>query len=649
MSKDSNHVLVFRVVIASPSDVERERVVVRKVIENLNKSLDSTGETYRLNVVEQKDAAPGAGNPEERVSEQLAIPNCHIFIGIFWRRFGNPPKITRPKDSFYYLSGTESEIDMAFNARKNNFGIKPEIMLYRKVDIPDEADKFINDKEAIVQYARVIEYFEKIDVGEKHPLLYAEFSEDDFSERLHSDLLKVCTENKLGWQNIGSRSSYIYGGKRDVDPEEAWLLRSPFKFNPLNDDLKERVRLEDYTVLPCSRSDLRSLITGDHLVYVFGDKGAGKTTLLENVMRIVSGELDKEILRDEKIYCLRIGPEHFERQLESIGRIEDYQTHDFIRLVFNMVTDGVIKFAQRDIPRPDVDFRRPSETLMVLLRWLQQERFTSLICLIDGLDEINAVKVSSNSGNEISSLLKRIVATPKVEGMRLRFFLTSNLERRMRQEKNLFQLDHYPPIHIEWNDPKLVQLLNQRFQVASKTGTNIAIGELCPDIPEIERELVHRANNNPRAMLWLVHRLFEIHFQRGNVQDNIGSDSWMKLIEEWKTKKLDFTDVDNHKGFWIDEKRNPYFEEEIINLPKILSDILCCLIKARGTICDPEELIRASYPLNEDPKYLMKTFYQQIGNLKKRIEDVAPGWLQNVRGKGYCLREPDSETGDVKS
>ncbi|MBK9925434.1 MAG: hypothetical protein IPP66_09095 [Anaerolineales bacterium] len=568
MSKDNNPVSVFRVVIASPNDVERERAIVRKVIENLNKNLASIDENYRLDVVEQKDAAPGAGNPEDRVSEQLAIPNCHIFIGIFWRRFGNPPKIIRPKDSSYYLSGTESEIDMAFNARKNNSDIKPEIMLYRKVDIPDEADKFVNDKEAIVQYARVIEYFEKIEIGEKHPLFYAEFSDDDFSEKLHRDLLKVCTENKLDWRNFDSGTYYVYGGKREVDPEEAWLLRSPFKFNPLSDDLKERVRLENYTVLPCSRSDLRRLITGDHLVYVFGDKGAGKTTLLENILRIVSGELDEEILRKEKIYCLRIGPEHFESQLERIGRIEDYQTHDFIRLVFNMVTDGVIKFAQRDIPKPDVDFRRPSETLAILLRWLQQERYTSLICLVDGLDEINAVKVSSNPGNEISSLLRNIVSTPKVEGMRLRLFLTSNLERIMRQERNLFQLDHYPPVHIEWNDSKLIQLLNQRFQVASKTGANIAIGELCPDVTEIERELVHRANNNPRAMLWLARRLFEIHFQGENVQDNIGMDSWMRLIEEWKTKKLDFTDMDNHKGFWIDEKEIRTLKKQSLNSRK---------------------------------------------------------------------------------
>ncbi|MBK9925435.1 MAG: helix-turn-helix domain-containing protein [Anaerolineales bacterium] len=80
-----------------------------------------------------------------------------------------------------------------------------------------------------------------------------------------------------------------------------------------------------------------------------------------------------------------------------------------------------------------------------------------------------------------------------------------------------------------------------------------------------------------------------------------------------------------------------------------MSDILCFLIEAKGTICDPETLIRASYPSNEDPNYLMKTFYQQIGNLKKRLEDIAPGWLQNVRGKGYRLVKPDSETGDVKS
>jgi len=641
-------IVVFRVVVASPSDVVNERIGVLKAIDNLNNTLTIMGKAYRLKMVEQKDAYPSVGNPEKLVSEQLEIPNAHIFIGIFWRRFGSPPRIVRTSGSSFSLSGTESEIDKAFEARKKNDGIKPEIMLYRKIDSPNVTKDFANEEDAIIQYARVIEFFRKMETGEKHQLLYVTFSGKEFIEKLQRDLLKICAENEIKWINLSSQPGNLHGINAMNDPEESWLARSPLKFNPFNDDIREKMHLEEYTTFPCSRSDLKRLISNESLIYIFGDKGAGKTTLLENIVRTVLSKLDKDILKDENIYCLRIGPEHFETQLERLGSIKDYQNYDFVRLVFNLVTDGVVKSVQRAIPRPDVDFRRPSETLRILLKWLRQEKYTSLLCLVDGLDEINSVKISQNPESEILELLRNIVTTPKVDGVRLRFFLTSNLELLMKREKKLFQLDHYPNIHLEWNEHKLIQILNLRFQVASRDGTNWEIGDLCPDVPEIEKELVKRANRNPRALLWLANRLFQIHVQENYVTDFIEAKSWLKVKDEWEIKKTDFIYVDNHDGFWVGANKVPFYNETEIELPKILSKILCCLIDAKGAICEPEKIIRAVYPSNEDTRYLMKTFYQQMGNLNKELNEIAPGSLQNVRGKGYRLIDPGSKSQEVK-
>jgi hypothetical protein len=84
---------VIRVVLASPSDVQAERVAAASVIDSLNKMLPDSGFPGSLRLVRwETDAYPGLHDhgPQGLIDERLRIEGCDILIGVFWKRFGTP-------------------------------------------------------------------------------------------------------------------------------------------------------------------------------------------------------------------------------------------------------------------------------------------------------------------------------------------------------------------------------------------------------------------------------------------------------------------------------------------------------------------------------------------------------------------------------
>jgi len=183
-------IVFFRAVIASPNDVKPERVFVRKVIDTVNETLESLGKNYRIKIVEQKDVAPRGGNAEEVVSQLLEIENCHIFIGIFWRRFGKPPQIARP--------GTEAEINAAFAARGEKNGLQPEIMIYRRTDKSNQTIRE-KDKEGIIQNRKLLSYFREFETNDRNQAIWQKFEVKEFRELLRNSLIRICTNNENRW------------------------------------------------------------------------------------------------------------------------------------------------------------------------------------------------------------------------------------------------------------------------------------------------------------------------------------------------------------------------------------------------------------------------------------------------------------------
>lgn len=176
---------LINIVLVSPSDLQVERKICRNSIAAVNSALEAFGKNYRVKLVGWEDIPPGTGRPNAYIGKSLDIGNCGIVIGMFWYRFGSPPGASRPDDGVPYKSGTEEELESAFQSRKLNG--HPEIMIYWK---RDKLPKFVSDEDYI-QYARLIEFMRDCRPTGRHPAYYVEFQSKQFEKRLSQDLLKV--------------------------------------------------------------------------------------------------------------------------------------------------------------------------------------------------------------------------------------------------------------------------------------------------------------------------------------------------------------------------------------------------------------------------------------------------------------------------
>ena len=109
---------VFRVFLASPSDLEAERKKAKEIVDRLNRIIRTFNWTVELLVWE--DRFFGIGRPQSQINDDVDV--CDLFVGIIWRRWGSP--------SGEFQSGFEEEFERAIRRRKQSKS--PEIWLYFK-------------------------------------------------------------------------------------------------------------------------------------------------------------------------------------------------------------------------------------------------------------------------------------------------------------------------------------------------------------------------------------------------------------------------------------------------------------------------------------------------------------------------------------
>lgn len=111
-----------RVFIASPSDVQKERIMLEALVKEINEVSMPCFGVYFV-VVKCENAYPEMGRPQQIINTQLKVESCDIFIGILWSRFGSGTGAKRIE------SGTEEEFSIAYNQWKRRQ--TPQIMIYR--------------------------------------------------------------------------------------------------------------------------------------------------------------------------------------------------------------------------------------------------------------------------------------------------------------------------------------------------------------------------------------------------------------------------------------------------------------------------------------------------------------------------------------
>lgn len=94
---------VYRILIASPSDVHVERDVIRDVLHEWNARNGEAQGIFLESVMWESHSFPKLGQRTQAVLNEEFVDNCDILIGVFWTRLGTPTGVA--------ASGTEEEID----------------------------------------------------------------------------------------------------------------------------------------------------------------------------------------------------------------------------------------------------------------------------------------------------------------------------------------------------------------------------------------------------------------------------------------------------------------------------------------------------------------------------------------------------------
>ncbi|MFD1676018.1 hypothetical protein [Alicyclobacillus fodiniaquatilis] len=94
---------VYRVLVASPSDVTEERAIVPKVIYEWNASHSAEQNVVLLPVKWETHSVPELGDHPQQIINKQLVGNCDILIGAFWTRLGTHTGVAE--------SGTLEEIE----------------------------------------------------------------------------------------------------------------------------------------------------------------------------------------------------------------------------------------------------------------------------------------------------------------------------------------------------------------------------------------------------------------------------------------------------------------------------------------------------------------------------------------------------------
>jgi hypothetical protein len=204
----------YKVIIASPSDVENERNIVSDVIDEVNTIFKNEPVSLQLFRWET-DVSPSfhPKGPQALIDKELDISNSDILIGVFYMRFG--------KQSSNYESGTVHEINQAIESKN-----KTEIKLYFKKPVKINFENI--DDETYEQYKKVKGFKEKI----KTKSLICEFvEEEEFRLKLRKHLINFLNNKKDTYSvDKNSIKQYNYNTSRGNEiinvKDEEELLRA---------------------------------------------------------------------------------------------------------------------------------------------------------------------------------------------------------------------------------------------------------------------------------------------------------------------------------------------------------------------------------------------------------------------------------------
>jgi hypothetical protein len=171
--------------ISSPSDVGKERQIIKDAIRRLDK-LPSINSKYALRPLAYEDIVPPeSGDYAQGIVDQYMLStDCYLVICVFWTRMGTAFSL---KDGRRFNSGTEYEYLSAYESQLARD--RPRILLYRNLLPNPNADP--------EQKALVDQFFQQFE-GSPPKLkgLYKTFTDyDEFAEMVFQHIVTVLEEH----------------------------------------------------------------------------------------------------------------------------------------------------------------------------------------------------------------------------------------------------------------------------------------------------------------------------------------------------------------------------------------------------------------------------------------------------------------------
>jgi hypothetical protein len=192
---------VYRVMIASPSDVATEHELARKAVNEWNE-LHARTKQIVLELVEWKThVAPQMGDHPQAIINKQLLEEADLLIGIFWTRIGTP--------TGQFISGTVEEIEKHISSGK------PAMLYFSKQPvIPDSIDP--------EQYQQLKVFKNKCS---KKGLLNEYESLAEFKENLYRHIVQIVNSNEYFLKSKKEDDSFSFEEalntieKREIRPK----------------------------------------------------------------------------------------------------------------------------------------------------------------------------------------------------------------------------------------------------------------------------------------------------------------------------------------------------------------------------------------------------------------------------------------------
>ncbi len=141
---------IYRVMIASPSDVAEERQIIREVVNEWNVVHSLTRSIALLPVGWETHSAPEMGARAQSIINRRILDNCDLLVGAFWTRIG-----TQTGES---VSGTVEEIERHLAEGKPVMLYFSSVPVILESAVPEQYDKLQEFKKACYKRALVQSY-----------------------------------------------------------------------------------------------------------------------------------------------------------------------------------------------------------------------------------------------------------------------------------------------------------------------------------------------------------------------------------------------------------------------------------------------------------------------------------------------------------